>query len=200
MATNYVLIIAIVVLVACGTTLVLERSLTRILVGFVMLGNGVNLTYLVASGPSGDAPIIGMGKGEMTDPLPQAMVLTAIVITLGVTAFGLALAYRAWQLTGHDDVQDDLEDDLVRRRADLDHPSASFDDIAAGIPDEEGEDQPSRPTGVTDDELAAEIEAKDAHEERAATRSQWVDPRDRDSTRHTAPDATATETETEEQR
>ena len=196
MATNYVLIIAIVVLVACGTVLVLERSLSRILVGFVMLGNGVNLTYLVASGPSGDAPIIGKGSGRMTDPLPQAMVLTAIVITLGVTAFGLALAYRAWQLTGHDDVQDDLEDDLVRRRADLDHPSASFDDIAAGVPDEEGEDQPSTPTGVTDDELADEIEAEDQHEERAATRSQWVDPRDRDTTRHTPPDdATTTEEE-----
>jgi multicomponent Na+:H+ antiporter subunit C len=125
------------------------------------------------------------------------MVLTAIVITLGVTAFGLALAYRAWQLTGHDDVQDDLEDDLVRRRADLDHPSASFDDIAAGIPDEEGEDQPSRPTGVTDDELAADIEAEDAHEDRAAARSQWVDPSDRDTTRHTPPRDT---TDEEEQR
>lgn len=195
MATNWVLVIAIVVLVACGTVLVLERSLSRILIGFVMLGNGVNLTYLVASGPSGDAPIIGMGSGEMTDPLPQAMVLTAIVITLGVTAFGLALAYRAWQLTGHDDVQDDLEDDLVRRRADLDHPSASFDDIAAGVPDEEGEDLPSEPTGVSDDDLAAEIEAEDAPGERAATRSQWVDPRDGDGTRHTRLDDTTTEEE-----
>jgi len=196
MATNYVLVIAIVVLVAAGTVLVLERSLSRILIGFVMLGNGVNLTYLVASGPSGDAPIIGMdsgtGNGEMTDPLPQAMVLTAIVITLGVTAFGLALAYRAWQLTGHDDVQDDLEDDLVRRRADLDHPSASFDDIAAGIPDEEGEDQPSEPTGVSDEELAADIEAEDAPEEEAVSRSQWVDPRERGTTRHTEQDDTTT--------
>lgn len=145
MSTNVILVAAIVVLVACGTTLVLERSLTRILVGFVMLGNGVNLVFLVASGPAGRAPIIGMGEGPMTDPLPQAMVLTAIVITLGVTAFGLALAYRAWQLTGHDDVQDDVEDDLVIRRADLDHTSASFDDVTAGMPDEEGEDEPSSP-------------------------------------------------------
>lgn len=154
MATNWVLIVAIVVLVACGTTLVLERSLTRILVGFVMLGNGVNLVFLVASGPAGGAPIIGSSDETMTDPLPQAMVLTAIVITLGVTAFGLALAYRAWQLTGHDDVQDDVEDDFVRRRADLDHPSASFDDVTADTPDEEGEDLPSQPTEITDEELA----------------------------------------------
>ena len=64
MSTNIVLVVAIVVLVACGTTLVLERSLTRILVGFVMLGNGVNLVFLVASGPAGRAPIIGLGEGR----------------------------------------------------------------------------------------------------------------------------------------
>ena len=46
----------------------------------------------------------------MSDPLPQALVLTAIVISLGTTAFLLAMAYRSWQLTGHDDVQDDVED------------------------------------------------------------------------------------------
>ena len=53
----------------------------------------------------------------MSDPLPQALVLTAIVITLGTTAFLLALAYRSWQLTGHDEVQDDVEDRAIRRLA-----------------------------------------------------------------------------------
>ena len=59
----------------------------------------------------------------MSDPLPQAMVLTAIVITLGMTAFLLALAYRSWQLHRHDEVQDDAEDRRIaaaaprRRRA-----------------------------------------------------------------------------------
>lgn len=142
MSTNIALVVAVVVLVGCGTTLVLERSLTRILVGFFMIGNGVNVLFLVASGPSGRSPIVGGGEGPMSDPLPQAMVLTAIVIALGVTAFGLALAYRAWQLTGHDDVQDDLEDDLVRRRADLDDTSATFDDVTGDLPDEEGVDEP----------------------------------------------------------
>jgi multicomponent Na+:H+ antiporter subunit C len=80
----------------------------------------------------------------MSDPLPQAMVLTAIVITLGVTAFGLALAYRAWQLTGHDDVQDDVEDDLIRRRAEQDETSVTFDEADAALPDEEGSDAPHR--------------------------------------------------------
>ena len=49
------------------------------------------------------------------DPLPQAMVLTAIVITFGVSAFLLALAYRSWVLTGDDEVQDDVEDRRVAR-------------------------------------------------------------------------------------
>ena len=53
----------------------------------------------------------------MSDPLPQAMVLTAIVITLGMTAFLLAMAYRSWQLHRHDEVQDDVEDRRIARLA-----------------------------------------------------------------------------------
>lgn len=142
MSTNLVLVVTLAFLIGCGVTLMLERSLTRILIGFVMIGNGVNLLFIVASGPAGDPPLLGdVARTDMVDPLPQAMALTAIVITLGMTAFGLALAYRAWQLTGHDDVQDDLEDDLVRRRAHRDDVSASFDDVEAGLPDEEGTDE-----------------------------------------------------------
>lgn len=138
MTANLTLITVVGVLVGCGVTLILERSLTRILVGFVLIGNGLNILFLVASGPAGSAPIIGLSDKPMADPLPQAMALTAIVITLGTTAFGLALAYRAWQLTGTDDVQDDLEDDLIRRRAERDQVSATFDDIedTGELPDE----------------------------------------------------------------
>lgn len=140
MTINLALLIAIGVLVACGVTLVLERSLTRVLVGFVLIGNGINILFLVSSGDAGSAPIVGLSDEPMSDPLPQAMALTAIVITLGVTAFGLALAYRAWQLTGHDDVQDDLEDGLVRRRAELDEASSTFDELDETVPDEDGSD------------------------------------------------------------
>ncbi|GAA2082201.1 Na(+)/H(+) antiporter subunit C [Aeromicrobium tamlense] len=136
MTANLILIIVVGVMVACGTTLVLERSLTRILVGFVLIGNGLNVMFLVVSGPAGAAPILGLSGDPMADPLPQAMALTAIVITLGTTAFGLALAYRAWQLTGTDDVQDDLEDDLIRRRAETDQVSATFDEADSELPDE----------------------------------------------------------------
>ncbi|WP_440064162.1 Na(+)/H(+) antiporter subunit C [Streptosporangium sp. OZ121] len=105
-------------LVATGVTLLLERSLVRLLAGVILLGNGVNLLILTASGPPGRPPLLGTAAPErMADPLPQAMVLTAIVITLGVTAFLLAMVHRSWQLTGADEVQDDTEDRRVRLRA-----------------------------------------------------------------------------------
>ncbi|GGO64240.1 Na(+)/H(+) antiporter subunit C [Nonomuraea cavernae] len=106
------------VLIAAGVTLLLERSLVRILVGVIVLGNGVNLLIVTVGGPAGNPPILGRFAPEsMADPLPQAMVLTSIVITLGVSAFLLAMVHRSWQLTGSDGVQDDTEDRQVRLRA-----------------------------------------------------------------------------------
>ena len=61
------------------------------------------------------------------DPLAQAMILTAIVITLGMTAFLLAMAYRSWVLTGHDEVQDDIEDRRIMLRAERDEGPESQD-------------------------------------------------------------------------
>ncbi|TDQ49978.1 Na(+)/H(+) antiporter subunit C [Actinorugispora endophytica] len=105
------LVVVVGVLVAAGVALLLERSLTRILLGVILLGNGVNLMILSTGGAAGGPPLLGLTPvEEMSDPLPQAMILTAIVITLGVTAFLLAMAYRSWQLQGHDEVQDDAED------------------------------------------------------------------------------------------
>ncbi|WP_245641913.1 Na(+)/H(+) antiporter subunit C [Nonomuraea candida] len=102
-------------MIACGVTLLLERSLVRVLAGVILLGNGVNLLIVTAGGDAGGPPFVG--AAGMADPLPQAMVLTAIVITLGVSAFLLALVHRSWQLTGSDEVQDDTEDRRVRLRA-----------------------------------------------------------------------------------
>ncbi|MFI7127369.1 Na(+)/H(+) antiporter subunit C [Nonomuraea sp. NPDC050153] len=102
-------------LVATGVTLLLERSLVRVLAGVILLGNGVNLLIVTAGGDPGGPPFVDV-RGR-ADPLPQAMVLTAIVITLGVTAFLLALVHRSWQLSGSDEVQDDTEDRRIRLRA-----------------------------------------------------------------------------------
>lgn len=142
MSVNLTLVALVAILFTCGVTLLLERSLTRILVGIVLISNGANVFFLVASGAAGSAPIVGAEPDRpMSDPLPQAMVLTAIVITLGVSAFVLAMAYRSWQINRHDEVQDDVEDELVRRLAERDEASASYDDSAGGELDEEGADQ-----------------------------------------------------------
>jgi multicomponent Na+:H+ antiporter subunit C len=117
---NLLLVIVVGVLVAAGVTLLLERSLTRVVLGIMLLGNGVNLLILVG-GEYGGPPIVGVTEpGRMSDPLTQAMILTAIVITLGMTAFLLAMAYRSWVLTGNDDVQDDVEDRRIMERAERD--------------------------------------------------------------------------------
>jgi multicomponent Na+:H+ antiporter subunit C len=143
MTANLSLILAASAMIGCGVYLILERSLTRVLVGLIMLGNGVNVLFLISSGPAGRAPIVGgADPARMSDPLPQALVLTAIVISLGTSAFVLAMAYRSWQLNGHDDVQDDVEDSMIRRLAAADRSSDSFD-MSTGdtddleMPDEE---------------------------------------------------------------
>lgn len=128
MSPAVALLAVVFVLVTTGVYLLLERSLTRVLVGVILLSNGINVLFLVASGEAGSPALVGsVPEEEMSDPLPQAMVLTAIVITLGLTAFLLAMAYRSWQLHGHDEVQDDVEDRQIRRRADLDETSGTYD-------------------------------------------------------------------------
>ena len=120
MSPNLLLVIVVGVLFAAGVTLLLERNLTRVILGITRLGNGVNLLILLG-GAYGGPPSVGVtAVGQMSDPLTQAMILTAIVITLGMTAFLLAMAYRSWVLTGHDDVQDDVEDRRIMQRAERD--------------------------------------------------------------------------------
>ena len=100
-----------------GTYLVLQRKLSRAIVGIGLLGHGANM-LLVLSGRRGASPLIGRGDpADFADPLPQALVLTAIVITFGVTALLLALAYRSWLLTHDDEIADDEEDLVVARHS-----------------------------------------------------------------------------------
>ncbi|GAA3919168.1 Na(+)/H(+) antiporter subunit C [Microbacterium invictum] len=117
MSVSLVLIIIMGVLFAAGAYAILERSLTRVLIGFLLLGNAANLFLLVVMGRPGIAPFFGAGNpDEMSDPLPQALTLTAIVITFAVSAFLLALIYRSWQLGQADTVTDDEADLAVRER------------------------------------------------------------------------------------
>jgi len=133
MAPNLTLVVVIVVLTAGGVYLLMERSLSRIVLGVIMLGNAVNLLILVAGGAAGSPPIVGLSRKPMADPLAQAMVLTAIVITLGLTAFLLAMSYRSWQLHRHDEVQDDVEDRRLARLAARDRPAVRGADTDEGL-------------------------------------------------------------------
>lgn len=104
-------LVVVAVLFGIGTYLSLQRSLTRIVIGLGLISHGANL-LIVFNGRRGEAPIVSGSVGPLgiADPLPQAMVLTAIVITFGVTAFLLALALRSFLLNGDDEVEDDIED------------------------------------------------------------------------------------------
>jgi len=104
-AASVTLVVTGGLLVACGVYQLLAQSLTRLVLGLIMTGNGLNVLILAAG---------GLGPADV---LTQAMILTAIVITLGMAAYLLALAYRNWQLNGDDLVQDDVEDRRIARAA-----------------------------------------------------------------------------------
>lgn len=107
-------------LFAAGTYLLLQRRLSRILIGVGLVGHGSNM-LLLTSGRGGVAPVIGTADpSDFADPLPQALALTSIVITFGVTAFLLALGYRSWRITHDDVVEDDVEDRFIARRREED--------------------------------------------------------------------------------
>ncbi|RUP86715.1 Na(+)/H(+) antiporter subunit C [Dermabacter sp. HSID17554] len=118
MHVSLLVLLLAAVLIASGIYMLLERTLSRIIMGAVLAGNGINLLFLLAIGTPGTPPFEGSGAVEgMSDPLPMAMVLTAIVISLALTGFGMALSYRSWQLFGHDEVPDDVEDLRIADRS-----------------------------------------------------------------------------------
>jgi multicomponent Na+:H+ antiporter subunit C len=141
MTPTVVLPVIIGGLYAAGVYLLLDRSLTRVLLGFLLLGNATNLLLLSAGGVAGLAPILGYSEPEeMNDPLPQALVLTAIVITFGVSAFVLAMIHRSWRLVHQEVVGTDEEDRRVAARSatdadELDPDELSPEDRIAGHAD-----------------------------------------------------------------
>jgi multicomponent Na+:H+ antiporter subunit C len=96
-------------LFAIGTYLLMQRKLSRLIIGLGLIGHGANVVFVTAT-RRGRPPIV-----DFADPLPQALVLTAIVISFGVTALLLALAYRSWLLTEDDEVADDVSDRTLGR-------------------------------------------------------------------------------------
>ena len=115
MSVNLTLLTVMGALYACGIYLILERSLTRVLLGLMLLANATNLLILATGGYSGLAPLFdkSIPAGDYNDPLPQALILTSIVISFAVTAFMLGIIYRTWVLARQDEIQDDAEDRRV---------------------------------------------------------------------------------------
>lgn len=148
MSISLVLLGVMVVLYASGVYLLLERSMTKVLLGFLLVGNATNVLILIMAGTPGVAPIAdeGVDPATMTDPLPQALILTAIVITFAVSAFLLALIYRSWRLGQRDELEDDDAD--VELRTALREPSEF---ASASAPDYSEFDE-----DVPDDEIPAE--------------------------------------------
>jgi multicomponent Na+:H+ antiporter subunit C len=104
-------------LYAAGLYLALRRSLVKLVLGLALLGHAANLLLFVANGLTrASAPFVPLGASEpiapFADPVPQALVLTAIVIGFGVQAFALVLLKRAHAATGHDDLDRMADDDL----------------------------------------------------------------------------------------
>lgn len=96
-------------LYATGLYLMLRPSLTKIILGIAVLTNAANLLIFTAAGlVRGRPPLVPFGDevpaAPYADPLPQALILTAIVIGFGIQAFAMVLAYRTYQHSGSDDV------------------------------------------------------------------------------------------------
>jgi multicomponent Na+:H+ antiporter subunit C len=106
------LILALVVgaLYAGGMYLIMRRSIVKLIIGLALLGHAANLLIFTIGGLNhNQPPLIPAGAEQMTgsfaDPLPQALILTAIVIGFGVQAFALVLVKRVYQILGTDDLK-----------------------------------------------------------------------------------------------
>lgn len=103
-----ILSITVGLLVAIGIWMMLDRGLLRVVLGVVVLGNGVNLAVFSAGRVDGRAAAFVTEAGApalAANPLPQALVLTAIVIGFALFVFALAVLKRSWEL--HDNVETD---------------------------------------------------------------------------------------------
>lgn len=164
MSANLGMLVVVGLMFSCGVYLLLERSVTRVLLGVLLMGNAVNLLLLTAGGADGEPVFFRSSStnGGFADPLAQAMILTAIVITMGLAAFVLALGYRAFTLSTQDRIADDPEDAKVGDRTVADAPDRDrSDDPVTGEPGPGGDaygptdlgakppDVPRRPAGRT---------------------------------------------------
>jgi multicomponent Na+:H+ antiporter subunit C len=99
------------VLYAAGVFMILRRSLVKLIIGLILLGNGANLLiFLLGRIAKGKPPIIPPDASVFTeayaDPVPQALILTAIVISFGLQSFAIILIKRAYKVVKTDDLDE----------------------------------------------------------------------------------------------
>lgn len=97
------------VMFSCGTYLMLRRDMIKLIMGTLIFSQAANVYLVSMGGFTGKAPVLSHGgrHGNVasTDPLVQALVLTAIVIGFGTTAFALVLAFRVYEEHGTIDLE-----------------------------------------------------------------------------------------------
>lgn len=158
---TFAISLTVAILFGTGSYLMLQRNLVRVVVGIVLISNAANL-FIIASGLSvGVTPIVPISEGETaSDPLVQAMVLTAIVISSSITALLLALVYRLYRAHGSVDIEDlskaevqaaeALEDGVLTRSVSreeepgIEDPEGEVPEEPAGRPGVEGPDRGER--------------------------------------------------------
>ncbi len=125
--------LAIAILVGSGSYLLLKHDLIRVVVGILLISNGANLFIMVSALERGAAPIYPLPvDGQISDPLVQAMTLTAIVITFGVTALLLSLIYRVYI------AHDTIDTDTLAEAEEVEELSAEID-AGADDPEDDAE-------------------------------------------------------------
>jgi len=96
------------ILYTAGVYMLLRRSILKFIIGIIFLGNATNLLVFLSAGLEAGKPVfLGGEEGDAlayADPLPQALVLTAVVIGLGIVVYLLAIKYRFFSETGSDDL------------------------------------------------------------------------------------------------
>ncbi|BAC19378.1 putative monovalent cation/H+ antiporter subunit C [Corynebacterium efficiens YS-314] len=136
MVANLFLLLAAGTLISAGVYMLMDRAMTKMIMGLMLIGNGANLLLLISGGGAGAPPVKGRENevygDTVADPLAQAMILTAIVISMAITAFMLSLAYRQYRYRTEDFIQDDVEDVALSVRR----------SIASAAPDHDASDDP----------------------------------------------------------
>lgn len=115
---SFLMSLTVGVLYAAGLYMMMRRSIVKLIIGLALLSHGANLLIFIMGGLTrGGPPIAPAGADQpiapFADPLPQALILTAIVIGFGVQAFAVVLMRRAHETLGTDDLDEMQSTDML---------------------------------------------------------------------------------------